>query len=90
MHGSITSEPNRDMGTLLRAATGIAVALTLFYGPGILDGLKSQPIRQIRTDIADQQPGAKLNVPLGQLLAPQNGTPSAPNPHRLQAHGLHF
>jgi hypothetical protein len=74
------------MGTLIRAATGIAIALTLFYGPGTWGGLRSQPIRQIRADIADQEPGAKLNALLGQLLAPQNGT----NPHGLRAHSLHF
>jgi hypothetical protein len=74
------------MGTLIRAVTGIAIALTLFYGSGTWSGLKSPSVRQIRADIADQQPVAKLNALLGQLLAPQNGT----NPHGLRAHSLHF
>jgi hypothetical protein len=97
MHGSITNGSNRDMGKLIRAAAGFAIALTLLHGPAYWAGLKSSSTLQIEADIAAQRPGMHLQASLDdglagleQMVAPRNGTRMPPNLHDGQARGLHF
>jgi hypothetical protein len=62
------------MGTLIRAVTGFAIALTLLHGSEFWSGLKGQALQKVQSDIEASHPAARIQASIIRVLAPQNGT----------------
>jgi len=66
------------MCTLIRAATGFAIALTLLHGPSFWSGLKTPALAKVQADIEASHPSTQIITAMTRVLMPQNGT-TAPN-----------
>jgi hypothetical protein len=90
MQGSITGGSNRDMGTLFRAVTGFAIALTLLHGPSFWSGLKTRSFLREQTDIEAARPGMRLSASWNEFLSPQKGTKDGRGAREIRARHLQF
>jgi hypothetical protein len=90
MHGSITSGSFRDMGNLIRATLGFAIALTLLNGEGFWARLGSPALLAVKADIAAHPAHRSLDSSLDGWLLSGNGTHSALKQRGAQARGLHI
>lgn len=86
---SITTGSFRDMGRLIRACAGLAIALTILNGEGFWARLQTPALVTAKADIAAQRPGAALKTSLDGWLS-RNRTPLVQNPHRARARHLQF
>ena len=76
------------MGTIIRAATGFVVALTFLHGASFWSTLKTPKIVQIQTDLAAEEPFARIVAGVSTLLTAQKGTESLPALRLARARAL--
>lgn len=58
------------MGTLIRAATGFAIALTLLHGTSFWSGLKTPSLAKVQADIEASHPSTQIMAVMALSDAP--------------------